>query len=390
MVGAVRRAQLLLDALTAGVFGLITIPISLGSGTIVDAPWPAVLLVGLAMTAAVGCARRAPGTALAIASGTAILQMALGLPPAPVDLAVLGVLFASGADERRWLRVLGLVAAFLGATAIPVYLAVPEWIAGRIQSPTFMLLILLAGLVTFVLAWPFGVLTRLARRSRHERDEMLAAQLETAAEQERGRIARDMHDVVAHSLTVIVAQADGARYLAADGTRTADEALSTIATTAREALSDVRLLLERLHYRQGDLPQPGLGELAALVEQVREAGLEVEADQGEPPGHVPAATQLALYRIAQESLTNALRHGADAGPVRLDLAWEPGRVRLRVRSPLRFEPLRREPSGAQAGQGLPGMRERARLAGGELHADRDGAEFVVAAELPLTVVERAR
>jgi len=385
MAGSERRAQLLLDALTAGVFGLVTIPLSLASSAVVDAPWQLVLLITLGMTAAVAFTRRAPGTALLIASVVAVLQMVLGLPPAPADLAVLGVLFATGADERRWLRVVGLVAAVTGAAAAAAYLVLPAWISGTLVPLAYGVLVLLAGLVTFVLAWTFGMLTRIARRSRRERDRATAAQLDAAAEQERGRIARDMHDVVAHSLTMIVAQADGARYLAAGGPEKADEALSTIAAIAREALGDVRVLLARLRYQQGDLPQPGLDDLADLVNQVREAGLVVEIEERRAPDHVPAATQLALYRIAQESLTNALRHGA--GPVRFAIAWEPDRVRIVVRSVLREEQGRREPLQEGGGHGLPGMRERARLAGGTLRAERDGGEFVVLATLPLPLVE---
>lgn len=388
MAGSDRRAQLLLDALTAGVFGLIAIPFSLAVGVTVDAAWPLVTVVAATMTVAVGFARRAPGTALTIAASAAIGQMALGLPPVPADLAVLGVLFATGADERRWLRIAGLSAAIAGAVAAAAYLVLPMWLGGALVSLTYGVLVLVAGLVTFILAWTFGVVSRIARRSRRERDATVAAQLEAIAEQERGRIVRDMHDVVAHSLTVMVAQADGARYLTPDRTERTEEALATIAAVGREALGDVRVLLHGLRYPQGTMPQPGLGELLGLVEQVREAGLVVETDAGRAPDNVSAATQLALYRITQESLTNVLRHGT--GPVQLRLAWDADWVRLLIRSPLLEQHGQLEQSAGRGAHGLLGMRERARLAGGTLRAERDGREFVVSAALPLIAGERAQ
>ena len=136
------------------------------------------------------------------------------------------------------------------------------------------------------------------------------------------RIARDMHDVVAHSLAVVIAQADGARY--APRRRripaVATEALGTISTTARAALADVRLLLTQLRHSQGDGPQPTLADLEALYAQVRAAGVDLRVDvDPAPPGEPPAAVQLAVYRILQEALTNALRHG-DGGPVAVRLA----------------------------------------------------------------------
>jgi signal transduction histidine kinase len=188
-----------------------------------------------------------------------------------------------------------------------------------------------------------------------------------------------MHDVVAHSLAVVVAQADGARYAAASDPAVATAALATIGSTARSALADVRLLLGQLRHRQGDGPQPTLADLEELYAQVRAAGVRLRVDvDPAPPGEPPAAVQLAVYRILQEALTNALRHGAPGGPVDVRLAWLADRVDVGVRNPL--PPGPRTP---KAGHGLIGMRERAQLAGGRLDAaDEDGA-FAVTAVIPV-------
>jgi len=193
-----------------------------------------------------------------------------------------------------------------------------------------------------------------------------------------------MHDIVAHSLAVVIAQADGARYAAAAKPEVATEALGTIAQTARGALSDVRMLLTQLRHRQGDGPQPTLADLEALFAQVRQAGIEprVTVDPM-PPGEPPGAIQLAVYRILQEALTNAIRHGD--GAVDVHLAWLADRVDIDVRNT-----IPRDADAAaegSAGHGVIGMRERAQLVGGSLQAERRGVQFVVHASLPIGVSE---
>jgi signal transduction histidine kinase len=215
------------------------------------------------------------------------------------------------------------------------------------------------------------------------------AETEAAAEQERVRIARDMHDVVAHSLAVVIAQADGARYAAAadPGAATAAEsmsaALGTISSTARAALSDVRLLLGQLRHSQSDGPQPSLADLEELYAQVRAAGLGLRVTVDPAPRTDPgAAVQLAVFRIMQEAFTNAIRHGG-AGAAEVTLAWLPDAVTVTVRNPLR-DGVSPQPGG----HGLIGMRERAQLVGGTLDAGAEGAEFVVRARIPISDAEQ--
>jgi signal transduction histidine kinase len=161
----------------------------------------------------------------------------------------------------------------------------------------------------------------------------------------------------------------------------ATEALGTIAQTARGALSDVRMLLTQLRHRQGDGPQPTLADLEALFAQVRQAGIEprVTVDPM-PPGEPPGAIQLAVYRILQEALTNAIRHGD--GAVDVHLAWLADRVDVDVRNT-----VSRDAAVGAGGHGVIGMRERAQLVGGSLQAERRGAQFVVHATLPIGAAE---
>jgi len=142
----------------------------------------------------------------------------------------------------------------------------------------------------------------------------------------------------------------------------------------------VRLLLTQLRHSQGEGPQPTIADLEQLYAQVRSAGVDLRVDVDPvPPGVPPAAVQLAVYRILQEALTNAIRHGA-GGAVTVRLAWHPDRVTILVENPAGDAPA---PDDGGRGHGLIGMRERALLAGGTLDAGREGGTFVVRASLPI-------
>jgi signal transduction histidine kinase len=193
-----------------------------------------------------------------------------------------------------------------------------------------------------------------------------------------------MHDVVAHSLAVVIAQADGARY-AADG-ESKDAALATISSTARDALGDVRLLLGQLRHSEEAGPQPVLADLERLVEQLRASGLTIDIEQHGEPLVLPAGQQLALYRVVQEALTNALRHGDPGQPVTVVLDWTADAAHATITSAL-AAPLRTAPA---AGHGIAGMRERAMLVGGTFSAAPEGSHFVVRAFIPLDVKGSAK
>ena len=379
-------AQLIVDLAVAGVFAVVALwseVAGYGSGPV---SLPASVLTCLLLAVALALRRVSPGLALAVAWIAAVLQMMLGRPPAAADIAIFAVLYATAAYGSRAVFWLGFASTIVGAVVITAYLfVVPGFAGGALSLSTLPVAfaVLIAAGFALMLSWTIGALVRTALRARENRAAQVRAEAEAATEQERVRIARDMHDVVAHSLAVVIAQADGARYAASADPAAATQALGTISSTARAALADVRLLLTQLRHAESAGPQPTLADLEELYAQVRSAGVELQVDVDPAPAAEPsAAVQLALYRILQEALTNALRHG-DGRPVTVRLAWRStvargaAGVELEVRNGLKAGD-RPRPSG----HGLIGMGERASLVGGILSAsDRDG-EFVVTAVLP--------
>jgi signal transduction histidine kinase len=371
------RYQLVVDLVAAGLFGLIATVLELQPGDI-GGNLGAVLFVAL-LAAAFAFRRLHPGVGLALAWAGAIAQMAFLRSPTPTDVVIFAVLYGTAAYGSRRVFWAGLASSVGGAVVVTVYLIVRGGAEVYHPQDAFAVLaVLLSSGFAFLLSWVTGALVRTAARASANARAQRAAEEATVAEQERVRIARDMHDVVAHSLAVVIAQADGARYAAAQDPAAATQALSTISSTARAALTDVRLLLTQLRHSQADGPQPALADVETLYAQVRAAGVELHTMVDPGPGvEPPAAVQLALYRILQEALTNALRHGVDRR-VSVRFAWHPERVELSVRN--------RRAGGAAptaGGHGVIGMRERAQLAGGTLSAQSEGEDFVVRATLPI-------
>ncbi|MDT0156295.1 histidine kinase [Microbacterium sp. ARD32] len=397
MIRSVSRAWLVVDIIVSVLGLVLTTPVSfvfvagqlsswlqpdwLSSGVLV--------VVAVAMWGAASISRLSPTLALIVAWGAAVVQMACGLPPLVVDIAVFPVLFATGAWGSRRLMWWGGASAVGGGVIAGMYIALLQ-VSSLITSDgpldtaarVSLVAVLTATSIAFalVIAWGAGVLWRSVASGRQTRDAQLRAEAVAAEEAERVRIARDMHDIVAHSLAVVIAQSDGARYAAAASPELAQEALGTIAQTARGALSDVRMLLTQLRHRQGDGPQPTLADLESLFAHVRQAGVEprVTVDPM-PPGEPPGAIQLAVYRILQEALTNALRHGE--GEVDVRLSWWADRVDLEVRN--RVATPSAASASASGGHGLVGMRERAQLVGGSLAAQQEDGFFVVRASMPI-------
>ncbi|MGN6324812.1 sensor histidine kinase [Pseudolysinimonas sp.] len=356
---------------------------------------PGAVLVAVGMGGVVAIRRLTPPLALALAWLVALAQVVTGVGPLPADLAILPMLFACAAYGSRRVRWLAFVSGFVGAAIATLAVAFPNALgflgsssqdfgfSFRYDTDSLRSAILMAALFAFtvtmfLLSWTAGVLYRTWRQARANRAAAIEAEREVAAEQERTRIARDMHDIVAHSLAVVVAQADGARYLRQKDPEAVDEALQTIAATARDALGDVRVLLAQLRHRQADGPQPTMGDLDRLVDQLRAAGLRIRREDSGTPLPLATGQQLAVYRIAQESLTNALRHADTAQEVELRLGWTPHGLELVVVSALPAHPG----PASTAGHGIAGMTERAVLVGGRLAAGPDDGRFVVRAWLP--------
>ncbi|WP_253182704.1 histidine kinase [Arthrobacter sp. SW1] len=212
------------------------------------------------------------------------------------------------------------------------------------------------------------------------------AEVELVIEQERTRIARDLHDVLAHSLAVIAAQADGTRYLSKDQPKPVLDALENIAVSARHALVDAQRVIEGVRDDAMMAPQPKLSDVGPLVERMRQGSLKVQHSESGTPVDLGGGQQLAVFRIVQECLTNALKHGGRGTAVRLHLDWSGPGLTIHAASKL---PSSAVNGGAddggtpsRTGRGIPGMRERAHLAGGWLTAGPDGEQFRVTVFIP--------
>jgi signal transduction histidine kinase len=228
-------------------------------------------------------------------------------------------------------------------------------------------------------AWLVGDRRRVALLRAADERERLQSEQELAVAEERARIARELHDSAGHAINTILVQAGAARVLRErdpDGSRAAIE---TIEEVARETLADIDRIVGMLREESeaARAPLPGVDQIPALAERVRAGGVAVElTDDGDSGRPLPRAVDQAAYRIAQESLTNAARHGA--GAVEVSLRRRPDALELTVVNPVALGVVPR-PGG---GRGIAGMRERAKLLGGSLEAGRDGARFRVRARLP--------
>ena len=389
LTGWLRARPLLADALLAGLlaaFSLVALVYANGDcdGACRPGGTAATGLI-LAQTLPLAWRRRHP---LAVSLVTGLATAGYGLAPYP-DLAMpvpvgglVGMYSVAAWGSRR----AALVAGGVAAAVVAVVMSLPRTDADLVDAAFASLG--LAG------AWVLGDRARVQRALAAELSDR-AVRLEREREgearravaSERARIARELHDVVAHHVSMMVVQAEAGPLAVERDPARAAGAFEAIAATGRQALVEMRRLLGVL---RGDgqapslAPQPGLDQVPSLVEQVGRAGLEVELVVEGEKAPLPAGVELSAYRIVQEALTNAVRH---AGP---------GRARVLVRYGERdLELTVRDDGGGGAaapaggpptrsGQGLVGMRERVSLFGGELHAGPgpDGG-FTVAARLPL-------
>ncbi|MEU0316552.1 histidine kinase [Nocardioides sp. NPDC006273] len=251
-------------------------------------------------------------------------------------------------------------------------------------------------LATFpVAAWALGALARTRAAyvdSLIQRNEQLRREAEQRAElgatQERARIAREMHDVVAHGLSVIVVQADGARYAAEQDPTVAPQALETVAQTAREALAEMRQLLGLL--RDGDTltrPQPRLSDIATLVEETRAGGMELAATLPEPGLAVPEGVALTAFRVVQEALSNVRKHAGPDAAASVTVTADADSLAIEVTDDGRgaaADESRDAGGHGLAGLGLIGMGERITAHDGTLETGpAPGGGFRVYAKMPL-------
>jgi signal transduction histidine kinase len=337
---------------------------------------PALALVVLVLLARRSSPFAAPLSLWLLAAPLSFLDGRLIVDAPAVYLAGLASSFMLGAlrDERRARAGLGVV--LLGITIL--MLNAPERdVADGVGVAAVFAIAWLAGYAQRQRAVQAEAAELRAAHAEHEREA--AARLAVA--EERARIARELHDVVAHAVSVMVLQVGAVRHRFPDARTEDADALRSVERTGRTALGEMRRLLGamRSEGEEPELgPQPGLGRLDALLDDVRRAGLPVRLDVRGEPIALPDAIDLSAYRIVQEGLTNALKH-AHASQAEVVLGYDAEELRIEVRD---------DGEGAAAGDGLGhglvGIGERVKIYGGEMTAaTAEGGGFVLSTRLPL-------
>ena len=322
-----------------------------------------------------------PGPVLAVCVASGLAFAALGLPPETLVVAILAAVYSVAAYGDGWVPPAGLAAAAAGSAAV-------QLTPGRFQTPTVVSNGLIIGA-----AWLLGhfVGRRRAYTARLERTaELERARAELARRavtEERLRLARELHDVVAHAISVIAVQSGVGAHVAQTQPEEAAKALAAIEATSRAALTELRRLLGVL--RQDSEPQaslapvPGLADLDSLLAEAAKAGLAVKLQVHGTRPPLPAGVDLSAYRIVQEALTNVVKH---AGPARAQVVvgYRDQDVTVEVTDDGRGTVTPVSDGRAGTGHGLIGMRERVAAFGGDLEVGpRPGGGFRVAARLPL-------
>jgi signal transduction histidine kinase len=377
---AVRRHPWWTDSLLALVLTVVSTASAVFSHTHYghDVPVLEVILVALT-TAPIALRRYRPVAVLAVTVGAATLLLIV-TSQAQFPVGVLVALYTVASRCER-----------------PVSIRAAEWVA----LPIIVAVVANNGphvgrvipeLAVFAIAWVIGdnIRTRraylaelVARAARLEREREEKA--ERAVSEERARIARELHDVVAHNVSVMVVQASAGEEVFDTNPQRARESLAAVASTGRAALAELRRLLgviraEEDHQGAAYAPQPGIEYLGELVRQVRETGLDVELSVLGEPRQLPEAVGLCAYRIVQEALTNTLKH-ADAAHAQVNVRYVSDALELQV---LDDGHAGATMNGESDGQGLIGMRERVALFGGELRAgSRADQGYEVRARIPL-------
>ena len=340
-----------------------------------------------------------PVAAFAAVIAVGALQVLLLRRPLGADLAVLIVLYTLAASRPRRISLRGLAICLAGAaTAIwrwhPVHPVDGLYTVG-VETALFGGPVLLAWLLGDSVRWRRGyyeALEEKAARLERERD----AQAQVAAAAERARIAREIHDVVAHNVSVMVVQADGAAFALDASPQRAADALAAISATGRRALAEMRSLLGVLRDPAGPdgvlaagpelAPQPGIDELSELLGQARAAGLPVSLTVSGVPRPVPQGEALAVYRVVQESLTNVRKHAGPGATAAVSLGYAGEGLVIRVTDDGRGPAVPDGTGPDGDGHGLTGMRERIELYGGSVRiGPRPGGGYEVVARLPLAL-----
>ena len=363
----------------------------------------------LAMVIPVVFRRRYPVGAFAVAVAAGAVEVLVDIRAGASDLAIIILLYTLAAYRPRSFSLPGLGVCLLGSAV-----AVVRWSPSRVTTADAFLGAMAALVAPSVIAWLLGDSMRYRRayyRGLEERAAQLErerdAQAQVAAAAERARIARELHDVVAHNVSVMVVQADGASYALDSEPDRARQALADISRTGRQALAEMRRLLgvlrgggdraaaaegaaaaraaavaeQAVAEQAGLSPLPGTGQLGDLIDQTRGAGLEVSMTVSGRPRRLPAGIDLAAYRVVQEALTNVRKHAGPLARAEVSLRYgRDGGLCLEIAD---------DGQGAAApsdglGHGLTGMRERVAMCGGTLRlGPRPGGGFRVTARIPV-------
>lgn len=426
-----RRRPWLVDGLLALALAAVLLPTSAELVSI--APWPAPVRTGvLAMISlgfvAVVVRRRHPLVAYAacclvmltlllvpdLTSAAAVGLAGQVVPPIllPSSVVFLVVLYSVAAYASRPWPTAALAVGLAGAALTTARLWAVDWAVGQAAPVTLGWHVLVAAALVAAVLAPWGLgrfrsvraayVVELEQRAARA-EEQRAERAEQAVLAERARIAREMHDVVAHSLAVIVRQADGGRFAVAGDPRRAGEVLAAVAATGREALADMRAAVGVLRgdaTPDDDVAQSTVDDVPGLVQRLRDTGLQVSLRTTGDAAALDRATSLAAFRVVQEALTNVVKHagGGAAATVRLDWCTTGLDIAVTDDGGGAFEDSGTPPdirtgttgrnggAGTAPGRGLIGMRERVALVGGRLSAAAGSghgrAGFAVRAHLP--------
>jgi signal transduction histidine kinase len=381
-----RLRSILYDLLVcAGIAGLTSLTIFMR-----QTPRPSMFL-GFAMALVLILRRHYPLWTMAVVSSCALLQVILFSrenDPLPYDLAVLIGMYSVVKYGRR------MLGAWLAAATVAVGIVIEVSRHGNATN-WWALAMWYVGVCGGVWLMAYTVRARRIyvsgleeRAATLEREREHLAQIAVA--DERAAIARELHDVVAHSLAVMIVQADGGRYAFDSDPGQARMALDTVASTGREALEDMRRLVGVLRGTASSLPEEApegrqritMDGLDALVERARSAGLYVTVETTGDRVPLAPTVELAAYRIVQEALTNVLRHAGRHAKVTLSVGYEPGALQLSIVDDGGERPAPSEGTGT--GNGLVGMRERVSVHNGQFSAGpRLDGGWSVSVTLPL-------
>ncbi|MEU4829199.1 sensor histidine kinase [Streptosporangium sp. NPDC023615] len=323
--------------------------------------------------------RGRPLTVFVIISVTCFLQWLLGVPPLFFNVSVLVAMYGVASRRPlRWAVAAGLVVE-LGLFLVFVSPLEAGDEAGFSTTSAFSVAIWMAGIYANTRRRYLEGLEERAERAERERDQ----QARLAAAAERARIARELHDVVAHNVSVMIVQADGAGYAIDRDVEQARRAMQAVSATGRRALAEMRRMVGVLRADDAPgeyAPQPSLAQLDELVSQVRASGLPVDLRVSGTVRELPEGEQLTVYRIVQEALTNTLKHGGPVSRATVEMEYGVRDLLLRVTDDGRGASAREH----EGGHGLVGMRERVAMFGGSVEARPEvGGGFRVVARLPI-------